>query len=46
MLSSAVFYYISGAYGNEQPASLFDAHSLIKSSVGNGNVSSFIMLVC
>ncbi|KAF8845983.1 smf Mn2+ and Fe2+ transporter [Paxillus ammoniavirescens] len=34
ILSSAVFYYESGAHGDESPANLFDAHSLIRDTVG------------
>ena len=40
VISSAVFYYNSGAYGSESPASLFDAHALIKSRLGNGKCMS------
>ncbi|KAG8219408.1 natural resistance-associated macrophage protein-domain-containing protein [Butyriboletus roseoflavus] len=43
IISSAVFYYNSGAYGNESPASLFDAHSLIKNSIGNGAALLFAL---
>ncbi|KAG2138710.1 smf Mn2+ and Fe2+ transporter [Suillus bovinus] len=34
ILASAVFYYGSGAYGSESPASLFDAHTLISNTIG------------
>ncbi|EGO05421.1 hypothetical protein SERLA73DRAFT_44261 [Serpula lacrymans var. lacrymans S7.3] len=34
VLASAVFYYQSGEYGSESPASLFDAHTLIKNTIG------------
>jgi metal iron transporter len=34
ILASAVFFYGSGQSGNVQPASLFDAHSLIRDLVG------------
>ncbi|KAF9225332.1 smf Mn2+ and Fe2+ transporter [Gyrodon lividus] len=34
VLASAVFYYGSGARGTESPASLFDAHTLIRDTVG------------
>ncbi|KAF9245676.1 smf Mn2+ and Fe2+ transporter [Melanogaster broomeanus] len=34
ILASAVFYYGSGARGTESPASLFDAYTLIRDSVG------------
>ncbi|KIJ22188.1 hypothetical protein PAXINDRAFT_106082 [Paxillus involutus ATCC 200175] len=34
ILSSAVFYYGSGAHGDESPANLFDAHTLIRDTVG------------
>jgi metal iron transporter len=40
IISSAVFYYNSGAYGSESPASLFDAHDLIKSRLGKGKCIS------
>ncbi|KIK75789.1 hypothetical protein PAXRUDRAFT_18687 [Paxillus rubicundulus Ve08.2h10] len=34
ILASAVFYYGTGAHGDESPASLFDAHALIRDTVG------------
>ncbi|KAG1886046.1 smf Mn2+ and Fe2+ transporter [Suillus subluteus] len=34
ILASAVFYYGSGAYGSESPASLYDAHTLIQNTIG------------
>ncbi|KIJ66416.1 hypothetical protein HYDPIDRAFT_26767 [Hydnomerulius pinastri MD-312] len=34
ILASAVFYYESGAYGTMAPASLFDAHTLIRDTIG------------
>ncbi|KAG9313960.1 smf Mn2+ and Fe2+ transporter [Chiua virens] len=43
ILSSAVFYYNSGAYGSESPASLFEAHSLIKDAIGKGAALLFAL---
>ncbi|KAL4067309.1 natural resistance-associated macrophage protein-domain-containing protein [Scleroderma yunnanense] len=34
ILASAVFYYASGAQGSLSPATLFDAHTLIKDTIG------------
>ncbi|KAF8447986.1 natural resistance-associated macrophage protein-domain-containing protein [Boletus edulis BED1] len=35
IISSAVFYYNSGAYGNQSPATLFDAHAFIRNGLGS-----------
>lgn len=43
ILASAVFYYGSGAYGSESPASLFDAHTLIKNSIGQAAALLFAL---
>ncbi|KAG1813170.1 smf Mn2+ and Fe2+ transporter [Suillus subaureus] len=43
ILASAVFYYGSGAYGSESPASLFDAHTLIKNSIGEAAAILFAL---
>ncbi|KAN0100220.1 Natural resistance-associated macrophage domain containing protein [Tylopilus felleus] len=43
ILSSAVFYYNSGAHGSESPASLFDAHALIQNRLGNGAALLFAL---
>ncbi|KAG1754742.1 natural resistance-associated macrophage protein-domain-containing protein [Suillus paluster] len=43
ILASAVFYYGSGAYGSESPASLFDAHTLINNSIGTGAALLFAL---
>ncbi|KAF8559925.1 Nramp-domain-containing protein [Imleria badia] len=40
--TNAVFYYNSGAYGSDSPASLFDAHALIKSRLGNGKCAALL----
>ncbi|KAG6811361.1 hypothetical protein H0H92_007790 [Tricholoma furcatifolium] len=39
--ASAVFYYESNQYGNESPASLFDAYDLIHHAVGKGAATLF-----
>ncbi|KAG6380773.1 natural resistance-associated macrophage protein-domain-containing protein [Boletus reticuloceps] len=36
IISSAVFYYNSGAHGNQSPASLFDAYAYIRNGLGSG----------
>ncbi|TFK56542.1 natural resistance-associated macrophage protein [Heliocybe sulcata] len=47
VLASAVFYYGSGQRGSEVPASLFDAHSLIRSLVGKPAAVLFALaLLC
>lgn len=43
ILASAVFYYGSGAYGSESPASLFDAYALINNSIGPGAALLFAL---
>jgi len=43
ILASAVFFYQSGEYGNESPASLFDAHALIQSTIGKGAALLFAL---
>ncbi|KAG2350940.1 smf Mn2+ and Fe2+ transporter [Suillus weaverae] len=46
VLASAVFYYGSGAYGSESPASLSDAHALINNTIGQaaGLLFAFALL--
>ncbi|KAG2155702.1 smf Mn2+ and Fe2+ transporter [Suillus clintonianus] len=43
ILASAVFYYGSGAYGSESPASLFDTHSLINDTIGKAAALIFAL---
>ncbi|KAI9570157.1 natural resistance-associated macrophage protein-domain-containing protein [Boletus coccyginus] len=43
IISSAVFYYNSGTYGSESPASLFDAYTLIQIRLGNGAALLFAL---
>lgn len=43
ILASAVFYYESGAYGSESPASLFDAHTLINNTIGRAPALLFAL---
>ncbi|KAG6376129.1 natural resistance-associated macrophage protein-domain-containing protein [Boletus reticuloceps] len=35
IISSAVFYYNSGGYGNQSPATLFDAYAFIRNRLGS-----------
>ncbi|KAG2365540.1 smf Mn2+ and Fe2+ transporter [Suillus spraguei] len=43
ILASAVFYYGSGAYGSESPATLFDAHTLISNTIGQAAALLFAL---
>lgn len=46
ILASAVFYYSSSDHGSLDPASLFDAHALIKSEIGKGMLLNSSELLC
>lgn len=44
ILASAVFYYGTGSQGSLVPANLFDAHSLIRDSIGKGKSPSCFLV--
>jgi len=46
ILASAVFYYTPDAKGSLDPASLFDAHALIKNMIGKRMFVNTAELLC